>query len=81
MSLDGFVTGPNDSIERPLGEGASGTNQKILEEAFNSSGAVIMGRRMFDVSETYWAENPPFNMSVFVVTHHKHQTEKRNKTK
>jgi hypothetical protein len=22
MSLDGFITGPNDSVEKPLGEGA-----------------------------------------------------------
>ena len=32
MSLDGFITGPNDSVEAPLGEGGDlGTEQIELE--------------------------------------------------
>ena len=34
------------------------------------SGAVVVGRRMFDLGVEPWGENPPFHMPVFVVTHH-----------
>jgi dihydrofolate reductase len=36
---------------------------------FEHSGAVVVGRRMFDLGEEPWGENPPFHMPVFVVTH------------
>jgi len=92
MSLDGFIAGPNDTVERPLGDGgerlhkwvsdlaswrerhglAGGkTNRdaEVLDEAFKNSGAVVMGKRMFDLGERPWGDNPPFHMPVFVVTH------------
>lgn len=92
MSLDGFITGPNDGPENGLGDGgerlhewlydlsswrerhslAGGqTNRdaEVLEEAFKNIGAIVMGRRMFDIAEQPWGDNPPFHMPVFVVTH------------
>ena len=33
------------------------------------SGAVVVGRRMFDVGEEPWGDAPPFHQPVFVVTH------------
>jgi dihydrofolate reductase len=33
MSLDGFITGPNDDVERPLGEGGERLHQWIYELA------------------------------------------------
>ncbi len=92
MSLDGFVAGPNDSIERGLGEGGERLHQwlydlsswrerhglaggesdrdaEILDEAFENVGAIVMGRRMFDLAERPWGDNPPFHMPVFVLTH------------
>jgi dihydrofolate reductase len=33
------------------------------------SGAVVVGRRMFDVGEGPWGDDPPFHQPVFVVTH------------
>ncbi len=33
------------------------------------SGAVLVGRRMFDVGEEPWGDDPPFHQPVFVVTH------------
>lgn len=33
------------------------------------SGAVVVGRRMFDVGEEPWGDDPPFHQPVFVVTH------------
>jgi dihydrofolate reductase len=88
MSLDGFVTGPDAGPERGLGRGGEPlhtwaiasrdeVDAAVLREATESSGAVIMGRRLFDVIDGphgwndemgYGAElaaTPPF----FVVTH------------
>jgi dihydrofolate reductase len=93
MSLGGYITGPNDSNEYPLGVGGdrlhewdygleswrerhgmeSGTrnvDSDVLHEAFRNTGSVVMGRRMFDLGETAWRDNPPFHMPVFVVTRH-----------
>lgn len=81
MSLDGFVTGPDAGIERGLGIGgeplhdwvSSGTetDTRILENTAAAAGAVLMGRRTFDVVDgpRGWAEEvdgtaPP----VIVVT-------------
>ena len=82
ISLDGFSTGPNVAVGNGMGDGgerlhewmfpADGTTGRIDEarkETFGTSGAVVMGRRMFDVGLKPWGENPPFHMPVFVVTH------------
>jgi dihydrofolate reductase len=83
MSLDGFVTGPDDSRENPFGTGAEGLHNwifkdrtdedvAILDEAINSCGAVIMGRRSFEKNEGDggWGDGGPVgDTPVFVVTH------------
>ena len=33
MSLDGFIAGPNDSVERPLGEGGEQLHEWIYDLA------------------------------------------------
>ncbi|HEX2382546.1 MAG TPA: dihydrofolate reductase family protein [Acidimicrobiales bacterium] len=86
MSLDGFVTGPGADPDHGLGDAEhlhdwvaaqDSVDTEILEQATALSGAVVMGRRLFDVvdgpngwSDTmgYGAQQagtPPF----FVVTH------------
>ena len=40
-----------------------------LRQRFAPTGAVVMGRRMFDEGEGPWGDNPPYHMPVFVVTH------------
>ena len=87
MSLDGFVTGPGADPEHGLGIGGEpihawvmepdGVDTDVLREATEMSGAVVMGRRLFDVVDAPegWndemgygaghAATPPF----FVVTH------------
>ena len=95
MSLDGYITGPDNSSEHPLGENGEMLHQwlyrlaswrkrhgissgkinkvnkdaKVVEESFKSTGAVIMGRRMYDHGVKYWGDNPPFHVPVFVLTH------------
>jgi dihydrofolate reductase len=58
------------SWREPHGLSGGVTNQdsEILEEAIEATGAVIVGRRMFDNAKG-WGEDPPFHVPVFVVTH------------
>lgn len=87
MSLDGFVTGPGAGPEHGLGIGGEplhtwvfqpdDVDTDVLREATEMSGAVVMGRRLFDIVDAPqgWNEEmgygaghaatPPF----FVVTH------------
>ena len=80
MSLDGFITGPNVRAGNGMGDGGerlhawmfdakSEADAKIVEEKYASTGAVILGKRMFDVGFEPWGDPPPFRMPVFVVTH------------
>ena len=87
MSLDGFVTGPGADPQHGLGIGGEPLHDwvmqpdevdtEVLREATEMSGAVVMGRRLFDVVDgpDGWSDEmgygaglaatPPF----FVVTH------------
>jgi dihydrofolate reductase len=90
-SLDGFVAGPNDGPELPLGAGGERLHEwvyglaswrephgleggevsrdsEILGEAFESMGAVVLGKRMFENADG-WGDEPPFHVPVFVLTH------------
>ena len=81
MSLDGFVTGPNDSRENPFGDGAGGlhdwlfdnpteADKALLQEAIEGTGAVVMGRWSFDKCVEMWGEGGPLDgLPCFVVTH------------
>src|SRR5215471_9524548 len=82
-SLDGYVTGPNDSRENPFGDGAgmlhdwmfdAATDQDraILQEMLDGVGAIVMGRKSFDKNEGDggWGDGGPVgDTPVFVVTH------------
>ena len=105
ISLDGFVAGPNQSEENPLGEGGmalhewafklrsfqemhgreggeTNVSDEILREAAEGTGAVVMGRNMFGpvrgpwtepLWNGWWGEEPPFQVPVFVLTHHERE--------
>jgi dihydrofolate reductase len=49
--------------------GEKNQDSEILAEAFANTGAVLMGRNMFDFAEEAWGANPPFHAPVFIVTH------------
>jgi dihydrofolate reductase len=71
MSLDGFIAGPKDDVDR-LHEWMfppKGNYQEIAAEMFENVGAVIMGRQMFNAGEQPWGNDPPFHMPVLVLTH------------
>jgi dihydrofolate reductase len=54
--------------------GERDTNSEIVKETFESAGAYVMGRRMFDGGELPWGDSPPFRAPVFVVTHRARET-------
>lgn len=59
ISLDGFVTGPDPGLGNGLGDGGRALHtwafsddpedRRILHEATARSGAVVLGRRLFDI--------------------------------
>jgi len=80
MSLDGYVTGPSDDIGRlhdwVFGGSATGTDPRssttgidarILTDSFETRGAVVMGRRTYDITNG-WNGEPPFQVPCFVLT-------------
>lgn len=83
VSLDGYVTGPNDSRENPFGDGAEGLHawlgsaasdgdRAVLDAVIGSVGAIVMGRRSFDKNEGDggWGDAGPMgDIPVFVLTH------------
>jgi dihydrofolate reductase len=84
MSLDGYVTGPNDSRENPFGDGAemlhdwlfgaaTDDDRAILQAVLDSVGAIVMGRTSFEKNEGEggWGDAGPVgDTPCFVVTHH-----------
>jgi dihydrofolate reductase len=93
MSLDGFIGGPNDGPEAPMGEGGErllawysggdteyrlpGTEMvfmvspqtaELLRETRRTTGALVTGRRTFDLTNG-WGGRHPLDVPVFVLTH------------
>jgi dihydrofolate reductase len=78
MSLDGFIAGPNDDTSLVFAWMFSGdTDLKVsigdqevdLKMSSEKAGAIVSGRRMFDVAHA-WGGKHPMNVPVVVVTHH-----------
>jgi dihydrofolate reductase len=64
VSVDGYVAGPNQSVDNPVGEGGlslhqwhfepQGDDQRIIDEWQQSPGAYVMGRNMFAPGRGEW---------------------------
>ncbi|WP_139417107.1 dihydrofolate reductase family protein [Agromyces laixinhei] len=80
--LDGFVTGPNVTREHQLGDGGDVLHQwletpdprdtALLEKMAGGVGAVLMGRRSYDLAEGDggWGDGGPVGaVPCFVLTH------------
>ena len=48
--------------------GSADADSALLEDAIERTGAIVVGRRMFDNARG-WGETPPFGKPVFVLTH------------
>jgi dihydrofolate reductase len=81
-SLDGYIAGPGVTNEQALGHsghllhrwiGLGGARQAAADrqaagDMFATAGAVVIGRRMFDVGIDKWGEDGAFERPCFVVT-------------
>src|SRR5829696_8929059 len=88
MSLDGFVTGPNPTLDEGLGQGGEALHtwvfsdneidQAVLGDSTEATGAVVMGRKLFDIIDGPhgWSDDVGYGAKLntqpplFVVTHH-----------
>src|SRR5260370_29024394 len=79
MSLDGFIAGPNVRAGNGMGDdgdrlhawvfgGNTDTDDAIVAEKNASPGAILIGKRMFDVGFEPCGDPPPFVKPVFIVT-------------
>jgi dihydrofolate reductase len=81
MSLDGFITDPDAGVGTTLEghdpgrlhdwmfDAKTEADAAIVDDRYASTGAVVIGKRMFDVGFEPWGDPPPFGMPVFIVTH------------
>ena len=79
ISLDGYVTGPNDSRENPFGDGAAmlhdwifdaatDEDRAVLRDMLYNVGAVVMGRKSFDKNEGDggWGDSGPVVLTPYL---------------
>jgi uncharacterized protein YndB with AHSA1/START domain/dihydrofolate reductase len=89
MSLDGYVTGPGADLDNGLGDGGEvlhtwaidgdAADRAVLDDQFGRTGAVIQGRKLFDIidgphgwnDEMGYGAQPEGRLAppIFVVTH------------
>lgn len=82
VSLDGFTTGPNVRQEEPMGDGGERLHEwqagkgpdgrvdlGVSQEVNAMVGAVIIGRRTFELGLRPWGGTPWPGTPSFVVTH------------
>ncbi|MFJ6074371.1 dihydrofolate reductase family protein [Streptomyces sp. NPDC093065] len=48
--------------------GDENRDSELVREWFDATGAVVMGRMMYDTGEEFWGDDPPFRTPVFVLT-------------
>jgi dihydrofolate reductase len=91
MSLDGYIAGPNDGEELPLGEGGealfewyfngdtpsrhydrfrlSRRSAEVFDAGVDACGAVVTGRRTYDIARAWGGDGPVPGRPLFVLTH------------
>src|SRR5262245_11596836 len=91
VSLDGYIAGPNDGKEHPLGEGGmalfewyftgdtpsrhyesfrlSKVSAEYFDSGVDSAGAVVTGRRTYDIANAWDGNGPVPGLPLFVLTH------------
>jgi len=76
VSLDGFIAGPNDEdtglhdwFFPPSGSVSAG-DARVIEESVNTTGAILIGRRAYDLGDRVDGfVDTPYKVEHFVLTH------------
>lgn len=71
VSLDGFVRDSSGGVGALYRDFETFRNTEPMREAIQSTGAVVMGRKAFDMAEDpdLYAGNYEFQVPIFVLTH------------
>jgi dihydrofolate reductase len=80
MSLDGFIAGPEVGEANPMGVGGeelhswmfgdvAPADHEQIEAIRGRTGAVIIGRRTFDLGFPHWDNDVPYPAPSSVLTH------------
>jgi len=91
-SLDGYIAGPDDGPQQPLGKGGmrlfdwysdgdtpsryyesfklSAASAEVFDTVAGRVGAVISGRRTYDITDGWGGDGPLPGAPLFVLTHH-----------
>ena len=89
MSLDGFVAGPNEDADNPLGDGGhrlhewflreggagAGVNGRVMGEAM-ATGAIVAGRGTFEPAGG-WGGDHHDGVPIFILSRHEPSSEAR----
>jgi dihydrofolate reductase len=71
LSLDGFVNDRQGDVGQLYADFAAFTASERLQETIRATGAVVMGRRAFEMgAPDSYAGNYEFQVPIFVLTHH-----------
>ena len=69
MSLDGFINDRNGGVERLYPDLEVLRHTESLKETIQSTGAVVMGKRAFEMGDPdEYADNYEYQVPIFVVT-------------
>ena len=75
VSLDGFVADPSGSARRLYTDLAELRRSAYMEAAIEETGAVLMGRRTFEMGDPdSYVGNYEFQVPIFVLTQHPPET-------
>ena len=69
MSLDGFMSDRHGDISRLYPDLQALRRTEMLQEEIQTTGAVVMGRRAYDMAEGDVTDYE-FQVPIFVLTHH-----------
>jgi len=75
MSLDGFIAGPNDTREQGLGEHGDRLHEwmwrddSVMRAMAATVGAIISGRRTYDLTDGWNGSHDIPGVPLFVLTH------------
>ncbi|MEJ8304010.1 dihydrofolate reductase family protein [Saccharibacillus sacchari] len=72
MSLDGFISDKDGNISMLYPNHQEFGESEIMQEAIRDTGAVVMGRRTFELAgdTDHYAVDYEFQVPIFIVTHH-----------